>query len=163
MNKIITAALAAAAGTLVSSQPGLAENVLERIRSATERFADVNVAVAEGYSPIPCANGGGGGSMGVHYVNGAYLTEDDNLLDITRPEAIMYEPQADGSLELLGVEYITFAGPASLEGLLLDYHGAPNSYGLDPFYELHVWAFRDNPAGPFADMNPDVSCVNASG
>jgi hypothetical protein len=70
----------------------------------------------------------------------------------------MYEPQADGSLQLLGVEYITFTGPTVLNGHLFHFVGAPNRYGLDPFYELHVWAWRANPAGTFADFNPDVSC-----
>ena len=30
--------------------------------------------------------------------------------------------------------------------------------GLPAFYELHVWAWKDNPTGTFADMNPTVSC-----
>ena len=36
---------------------------------------------------------------------------------------------------------------------------APNRYGLDPFYELHVWAFRPNVKGTFVDWNPAVSCA----
>jgi hypothetical protein len=94
--------------------------------------------------------------MGIHYVNGDYLKDD--VLDIARPEAVMYEPMPDGSLALVAVEYITFKGPASLQGHLFNFIGAPNRYGLDPFYELHVWAWKPNPAGTFADMNPDVSC-----
>ena len=70
----------------------------------------------------------------------------------------MYEPQADGSLKLIAVEYITFKGPASIAGHLMNFNGAPNSYGLDPFYEIHVWAWKNNPHGTFADDNPDVSC-----
>ena len=140
-----------------------AETLVDRVRAATERFADVSVAEAEGYGPIPCVSGAGGGAMGIHYVNGGYLNGDDNALDIARPEAVMYEPQADGCLVLVGVEYIAFAGPATLEGHLLHFQGAPNRYGLEPFYELHVWAHRDNPAGPFADMNVNVSCEFAGG
>ena len=37
--------------------------------------------------------------------------------------------------------------------------GAPNRYGLDPFYELHVWALRPNVKGTFVDWNPAVSCA----
>jgi len=150
-------ALFSLAGCLAASAVA-AETLAERVRAANARFADVSAAVAEGYSPIPCASGAGGGAMGIHYVNGGYLTGDENQLDIAKPEAVMYEPQADGSLVLVGVEYITFEGPAALEGHLLNLSGAPNRYGLDPFYELHVWAWRDNPKGPFADMNPNVSC-----
>ncbi len=47
---------------------------------------------------------------------------------------------------------------ASLEGHLFSFNNAPNRYGLGPFYELHVWAWKGNPKGTFADMNMDVSC-----
>lgn len=163
MKRKLGAVLATAATGLCLADAAHAETLVDRVRAATERFADVGVAEAEGYGPIPCASGAAGGAMGIHYVNGTYLTGDDNALDIAKPEAVMYEPQADGSLVLVGVEYITFTGPATLEGHLLHLQGAPNRYGLDPFYELHVWAHRANPAGPFADMNTDVSCEFARG
>ena len=70
----------------------------------------------------------------------------------------MYEPKEDGTLELIAVEYITTKGPANLNGHLFNFVTEPNRYGLGPFYELHVWAWRENPTGAFADMNPDVSC-----
>jgi hypothetical protein len=133
----------------------------DKVRTANDRFKDVAVAVAEGYAPIPCASGIDGGAMGVHYVNAKYLKEE--VPDIRRPQAVMYEPAADGKLALIAVEYITFKGPASLEGQLFNFNGAPNRYGLDPFYELHVWAWKPNPRGAFADMNPNVSCEHAHG
>lgn len=133
----------------------------DKVRTANERFKDVAVAVAEGYAPIPCASGVDGGAMGVHYVNAKYLKEE--VPDIRRPQAVMYEPGADGKMALVAVEYITFKGPASLEGQLFNFNGAPNRYGLDPFYELHVWAWKPNPRGAFADMNPNVSCEHAHG
>ncbi len=126
------------------------------VRKANNRFRNVAAAMAEGYSPIPCASGANGGAMGIHYVNAEYLK--DKKLDIARPQAVMYEPKADGSIELVAVEYITFEGPASLGGQLFNYNSAPNRYGLDPFYELHVWAWKANPSGIFADNNPKVSC-----
>jgi hypothetical protein len=129
------------------------------VRAANDRFRDVAVAVAEGYAPIPCVSGIDGGAMGVHYVNPAYLK--DAVPDIKRPQAVMYEPLPDGKMALVAVEYITFKGPASLEGQLFNFNGAPNRYGLDPFYELHVWAWKPNPRGAYADMNPDVSCAHA--
>ncbi|RTM09429.1 MAG: hypothetical protein EKK31_05965 [Hyphomicrobiales bacterium] len=128
----------------------------EKVRALDSRFEDVAVAKAEGYAPIPCASGLTGGAMGIHYVNAAYLKDD--AVDIAKPEAVMYEPMADGTLKLIAVEYITAKGPASLEGHLFNFNTAPNRYGLGPFYELHVWAWKQNPTGAFADMNPNVSC-----
>jgi hypothetical protein len=140
-----------------------AEGLVEKVRAANARLADPQVARDEGYAPIPCASAATGGAMGIHFVNAGYLTKDGDAIDIAKPEAVMYEPQPDGSLVLVAVEYITFKGPAQLEGQLFNFTGAPNRYGLDPFYELHVWAWRDNPAGSFADNNPKVSCAEATG
>ena len=129
----------------------------EKVREVNARFADVNAATAEGYAPIPCVSGIDGGAMGIHYVNGK-LIDDDGVIDISKPEAVMYEPQADGTMQLVAVEYISLKGPANLDGHLFSFTNSPNRYGLPPFYELHVWAWRDNATGTFADMNPDVSC-----
>lgn len=130
--------------------------LVDHVRTALDRFKDVATAKSEGYAPIPCASGLTGGAMGVHYVSGTYLK--DGTIDINHPEAVMYEPKPDGKMELIAVEYITFKGPAELEGHLFNFQSAPNRYGLDPFYELHVWAWKPNPTGAFADMNPNVSC-----
>jgi hypothetical protein len=54
----------------------------EHVWAANSRFKNVNVAIAEGYAPIPCTSGVDGGAMGVHYVNGEYLKDD--VPDITR-------------------------------------------------------------------------------
>ena len=32
------------------------------------------------------------------------------------------------------------------------------AHGFMPHYELHVWLYRDNPNGTFAQFNPNVSC-----
>jgi hypothetical protein len=138
-----------------------AETLVERVREANDRFKDISVAVAEGYRPIACASGTDGGAMGIHYVNGKLLGA--GAVDLSRPQAVMYEPMPDGRMTLVAVEYITTKGPASLEGQLFNFTGAPNRYGLDPFYELHVWAWKQNPRGAFADMNPNVTCEHATG
>jgi len=160
----LAAILLAASGTLAAAHgdmPNISDPLAEKVRAANGRFADVAAATAEGYAPIPCAsNANGSGAMGIHYVNPAYLGDD--AIDLARPEAVMYEPMPDGSLALVAVEYITAKGPASLEGQLFSFTGAPNRYGLGPFYELHVWAWKANPTGTFADMNPDVSCALAT-
>ena len=133
-----------------------ANPLADSVRDANARFVDVSVAVSEGYSPIPCVSGIEGGAMGIHYVNASLI--EDEVIDIGKPEAVMYEPGPNGAMELVAVEYITPKGPAELGGHLFSFVGAPNRYGLPAFYELHVWAWRDNPTGTFADMNPTVSC-----
>ena len=133
----------------------------DKVRAADARFSDVAVAKSEGYAPIPCVSGPDGGAMGIHYVNQKLI--DDPAVDVAHPEAILYEPGANGALTLVAVEYITPKGPAALGGQLFTFTNAPNRYGLPPFYSLHLWAWRDNPMGAFADMNPNVSCAAVMG
>src|SRR5882724_12020081 len=116
------------------------DRLVDHVRAANDRFRDTAVAVAEGYAPIPCAGGLEGGAMRVHYVNPAYLK--DQVVDIKRPQAVMYEPAPDGRMALVAVEYITFNGPIALEGHRFNAIGTPNRYDLDPFYELNVWAWQ---------------------
>jgi hypothetical protein len=69
-------------------------------------------------------------------------------------------------LKLVAVEYLVLAddwnannaSPPVLMGQVFNYNGSPNRYGMPAFYELHVWAWKNNPNGVFADWNPGVSC-----
>jgi hypothetical protein len=152
----LAALLLSPAGAALGQHAGdIANPLAEKVREANSRFTDVAAATAEGYAPIPCVSGPTGGAMGIHYVNGNLI---DDTIEIGKPEAVMYEPGADGKMELIAVEYIATAGPKDLEGHLFNLVTAPNRYGLPDFYELHVWAWRENPTGTFADMNPSVSC-----
>jgi hypothetical protein len=87
--------------SLFAAGTALAEGsnpLADAVRTANDRFKDVSVAVKEGYRPIPCDSSPMGGGMGIHYVNGDYLK--DGVLDIAKPEAVMYEPMPDGKLAL---------------------------------------------------------------
>jgi hypothetical protein len=141
--------------------------LIEKVRAATARFKDINVAIAEGWvQGTPCVSGPDTGAMGVHFVQPARIAA--GVLQADKPEALIYEPLADGAFRLVGVEFIVLANvwqkqhPAgdtpALEGDLLNYVSAPNRYGLPAFYELHVWAWQRNPKGTFADWNTAVSC-----
>lgn len=137
--------------------------LISKVRTATARYRDVNVAIHEGWVPAtPCVSGPDHGAMGVHFVMPDRL--GDGVLNADEPEALIYEPQANGSLRLVGVEFIALASSVQdaqkLEGHLLNYVGEPNRFGLPAFYEMHVWAWQDNPEGSFADWNTDVSCVH---
>jgi hypothetical protein len=135
--------------------------LVEIVRNATQQYQDVSNAV--GYSPaLGCVSGSDHGAMGIHYVNGSLL---NGPIDPMHPQALIYEPQSNGELKLVGVEFIILASalpPNSapqVEGHLMLFVDGPNRYGLPPFFELHVWAWRDNPHGPFVDWNDHVSCA----
>ena len=139
--------------------------LVDVVREVTRPFLDPVAAGRAGYGPLlGCVSGQQDGAMGLHLVNGA-LVFDKGALNPRQPEALMYE-QRGGSLRLLGVEYIVPAadwdaqnpGPPALLGQAFNFVGSPNRFGLDAFYELHVWAWRENPHGTFADFNPQVSC-----
>jgi hypothetical protein len=135
--------------------------LLDKVRQATGGFWDVNVAKQEGWVPAtPCVSGPSEGAMGVHFVLPERI--GDGILKAEEPEALIYEPMSNGALRLVGVEFIALAstvqGAPSLEGHLLNYVGEPNRYGLPAFYEMHVWAWEDNPKGSYADWNTNVTC-----
>ena len=104
--------------------------------------------------------------MGVHVVKGSRIA--DGYLDPQAPEALIYEPLPNGYFRLVGVEFIQLAddwharnpngGVPSVDGNLMNLVGYPNRYGLPAFYELHVWAWEDNPNGNFSDWNNRVTC-----
>jgi hypothetical protein len=142
--------------------------LVTKVREATARYQNVHAALADGFvQGTPCVSGPDMGAMGIHYVRPDRIT--NAVLDAAEPEALIYEPQPDGALRLVGVEYIIIAdtwaslhpnaGPPALEGDLLNFIDAPNRYGLKPFYEMHVWAWEANPNGNFADWNKHVTCA----
>ena len=95
--------------------------------------------------------------MGVHYINGDLL---DATVDITEPEALVYELDAAGQIAgLVAHEYIvpidawTSRRPPTLFGM--DFHRHPTL----PLWVLHAWLWKDNPAGVFEDWNPRSGCA----
>ncbi len=161
------------------------------VRSATEKYRDVNVALADGYIPAPpgeCVSAAGEGlppewgAMGIHYINPAVLqitaTEPridgkSTHTDFMKPSILLYEPQADGSLVLVGVENLVFqdawkaagnTAPPVFAGRKWDEMADnPDTDGdeahlFQPHFDQHAWAFRDNPNGALVPFNPNVTC-----
>jgi hypothetical protein len=138
--------------------------LVQVVRGATEKYIDVNAAINAGYHPVlGCVSGPDHGAMGVHYLNASLLNGE---LDATQPQALIYEPLGGGRLRLVGVEFIVDAStwqkknaaPPQLYQQLLQLIPSPNRYGLNTFFELHVWAWQDNPNGAFVDWNNKVTC-----
>ena len=162
------AVMVPAAIALATDNQQSSPTLIQTVRDATRGFRDVGNAT-DYVSMGACVNSPQEGAMGIHYVNGALI---DGVLDGTKPELLIYE-QHNGRLRLVGVEFLVkaadwdgvddHAGAPVLQGQLFNFVGSPNRYGLPAFYELHVWAWRDNPNGPFADFNPAVSCAEYTG
>lgn len=186
-------AAVAAAGCTLLANSACSSNLqptLDEVRQAAERYRDVKTAIADGYTTDnKCVtaemlgNPAESGAMGLHYVRRDLLGLADQPqgrvagtgthTDFLKPAMLVYEPQADGTLELVAVENLVFksaweaAGnrqPPTFRGhrflLLADNPGTrlDEAHNYEPHYELHAWVFRDNPLGMFAPFNPKVSC-----
>lgn len=96
------------------------------------------------------------GAMGYHYGNPGFI--NDGKAQVDEPELLIYEPEANGRMRLVGIEYI----------VPLDAWHSPNPPRLfgrdfkvnDAFrvWALHAWVWKENPSGIFADWNPKASC-----
>ena len=145
---------------------------LDAARAGTEALVEVGAAEEAGYGLPPegplhecIASTDVSGAMGLHYINGDLV--GDTELDPATPEALVYEPAADGGLELVALEYVVFAAEwdatndmaPMLFGEMFMLVDEPNRYELPAFYALHAWVWEENPAGTFAAFNPDVTCA----
>jgi hypothetical protein len=175
-----------------AAAPPASEPTLKQVREATSRYQDVKVALADGYKPDPSGmcvaatmegRPAEEGAMGVHYIRPDLLgiTAPPNPrvngtsthTDFLQPAILIYEPQADGSSQLVAVENLVFIKSWEAAG-----HTAPptfqghsfnkmqddpateldEAHGFEPHYDLHVWLYRENPKGMFAQFNPAVKC-----
>jgi hypothetical protein len=180
-----------------SSSPLGGEPSLAEVRAATERFRNVDVALAEGYIRDPgnlcdTAEMMGApaelGAMGIHFFRPDLLgitappsprvDGDGTHVDFNLPSILIYEPHADGSLQLVAVENLVFkkAWEAAGNAAPPSFHGVPfdtmiddpatavdEAHMFEPHYDRHVWLYRENPNGVFAQYNPAVSCQHHQG
>ncbi len=171
----VVAVCTAGVAAVVASARG--QSQLDEARNATAAFQNFDNLPAEfgqlkdknGIACIamPAMPGMPAGAMGIHYVNGTRVGDPREIAG--RPEAIIYEPQANGTLRLVAVEYVvlksawdaTHSSPPSLFGQTFNFTTDNNRFGLPPFYSLHAWIWKHNPAGMFAMFNPDVTCAFA--
>jgi hypothetical protein len=141
---------------------------LQEVRASVARYHSFEQAKADGYwirPGEPCV-ASPAGTMGVHAINLALMADD--AIDPARPEILLYVPNENGSLKLVGVEYWkadadqnlgTAGDKPSLFGHAFDGpmpgHG---NWGMPIHYDLHVWVAEENPIGAVAMFNPAVSC-----
>lgn len=159
-----TVALGAAALLLAScdddgpTTPSPTAQAVATLRAATERYHDLDAAVADGFVFLHgCEVRPGEGPAGMLYVHMGRLT--DGAIDAGAPDALLYEPAgAGGSPALVGVElavpYTLWTGqqPPTFLGTPFQ---REDEFGV---FALHVWVWRENPEGLFAESNPRVAC-----
>jgi hypothetical protein len=194
---LLSASIVASGNGTGRIAPGPGEPTLEEVLRATERFRDVTVALAEGYIRDPfdlCETAemmgrpAALGAMGVHYFRPDLLgitgppsprvNGTGTYTDFRRPAILIYEPQRDGSLELVAVESLVFARSWQEAGHSAPptFHGVPYDTMVDdpatdrdeahmfqPHFDRHVWLYRENPNGVFAPFNPAVTCDHHRG
>jgi hypothetical protein len=150
------AAPAAAPGIIPTGFGDAVDRDVARVRAATERFRVSENAIAAGYPRhSDCVANPPQGAMGFHFQN---HTIGDAVLEVERPEVLVYEQTPAGGYTLTGVEYLvpitawTRDEPPTIMGQKLK-----RAEKLGIWY-LHVWIWKPNPSGLFADWNPDVKC-----
>ena len=123
------------------------------------------------------------GGMGIHFFRPDLLgiTAPPNPrvdgngthTDFRKPGILIYEPREDGSLELVAVENLVFKkawheagnkGLPTFHGVEYDHMfddkatSVDEAHNFEPHYDRHVWLYRRNANGMFAQYNPTVTC-----
>jgi hypothetical protein len=157
----------------------------EELRAETAKYKDVDEAVEHDYVAPTRPDGSlicvaplltEGGGMGYHYVNrDDVLNEDPPEVGIgghsMEPEAVLYDPEANGEKRLVAVEWIVRDADQKL-GTDNDPRpvlpGPPETQFQGPMpghelwmpihYDLHAWVWKYNSRGMFAQYNPAVDC-----
>jgi hypothetical protein len=158
---------------------------ISELKAATDKYHDVNVALADGFQPIsPCITSPWGG-MGYHYMNFTRAFGGVPLTEMT-PTSLLYEddPYTPGAVRLVGVEYFSFIfqdgqpfvggspdpepapRPESIQARPVLYGGdayfagpMPGHGGGMPWhYDLHAYIWRGSSQGVFDEWNTNVYC-----
>jgi len=144
---------------MAMSKPG--QTSLPQLQLATEQFQGLAAAQTAGYTLTSghndCNRSLGG--AGYQYVNVGLI---DTTVDLEHPEALIYIPNSNGTIQLGAVEYIVpVAGWNAIHKsewpkIMGQQFHLNSALGV---YELHVWTWKDNPSGMFEDWNPKVACI----
>ena len=149
-----------AAPQLSKVSGGDAAALIATLQRATARYHNLDAAIADGFVFLHgCETRPEEGPVGTVYVHLGRLL--DGIADPASPDALLYEPRANGRPRLVGVEL-------AIPYPLWTQQDSPTLLGAtfqreDEFgvYGLHVWVWRDNPEGLFAESNPRINCEGA--
>lgn len=128
------------------------EAELERLTKKVRPYHNFTVAQARGYTEdltgyVP--------NMGHHFSNPELL---DGTFELEKPEALLYVPDEDGVMQLVGVEYLVLMeDPANPPPPPDGFTGSEDVWAIvGPFWTLHAWVVLDNPDGVFNATNSNV-------
>ena len=132
-------------------------SALATLRRASAGYHDVNAAIADGFILLHgCEVRPGEGAVGVLYVHlDRFL---DGVVDPASPDGLLYEEKPNGKLRLAGVELAVPAaawaggGPPAFLGVPFQTEEEFGALGL------HIWLWKANPQGMFAQAHPGISC-----
>ena len=151
---------------------------LDTVRQATEKYQDVELAMADGYlqttEDVP--------NMGAHFLHPA--RSFDGVFDPAKPEILMYTTDEELGWRLVGTSFVlpreqvgdahpqTFVGPLDNWHVHYSLCTGPDSISRSttpeecveeqgiwlPSYGwmIHAWVWDDNPMGVFSMWNPSV-------
>jgi hypothetical protein len=149
-----------ASGILPSGFGKEVDRAVEQLRKATAPFRSIDHAQAAGYQQqTECVEKPPDGGMGYHFAKAELR---DGVLEVEKPEVLVYGMRADGSFKLNGVEYIVpldswkGSDPPAVMGQPM------KRFDRGGFWYLHVWIWEPSPSGLFADWNPRVKCPKES-
>ena len=159
---------------------------LESVRAATEKYRDINVALADGYLQL----GGVVPNMGAHFIHPGRL--NDGVLNFDEPEMVLYYRDETGEWRLSGTAFVLprtieahsatkAVGDEHPEGFVGPLDNWHVHYQLCTFlngqfetlseetckgrgglfvhsfgWMIHAWVYDDNPLGVFSVWNPNV-------
>jgi hypothetical protein len=132
---------------------------LARLRQVTVSFHEFETAKHAGWDSkiTSCMTDPVAGGMGFHYGKTKLI---DGNVSVEEPELLLYEPQKNGRLQLVAVEYIVPLTASATPPRLFNRDFKVNAaFGI---WALHAWVWKENPSGMFADWNPKVNCEHTT-
>jgi hypothetical protein len=123
------------------------------------KYHDLDKAIDAGYEFVPpCVSDPALGGMGDHYSLNADIDfgRGDGTYSLDKPQYLVFAPQKNGGRRLAALDYtVPYEKWQSAEPP--EFFGIPftrnDGFGV---WMFHIWLFQHNPAGVFANFNPEV-------
>jgi len=151
--------MAGLASPATADQSSAGDAGLSAAKAFTAPYQSEAAAIADGFTPTDeCVP-----AMGYHYVN---FSRIDTNLEPSRPEAVLYVSTPGGGRQLAAAEWLVVDADQDLAtdddrptlfGHPFDGPMLGHAPGMPIHYDLHAYAWVENPDGGFATWNPAIS------